>query len=338
MSFDAFEARLAFLKLLRTLNASQQSIQKVVAYATKYGARCGEDLWECVVEQCGKGTLNARINLLYMLDSLLETSAAHGPPDAPYVALVERSLPRIVDDVVPAGEGQLNVRSARQILESWRTRRLIDPAVLDAALHTLDGRKPDDGETRKRPLAMSRQEVVQRIEEDRERQKRLRERVWVLPIPSLAPAQPTANPSPASPFTPASPSSAGRTPRTPRDHAHPHPHTHPLAATASTSASAPASASALAPASALVPVPAAAAAVPPHVKREMPPPPVPDADDGGRAEPGRDRDGGRDGHANANADGRAPLEVEFEQLWESTSELGDDDFQAMARNAKLAQA
>jgi CTD kinase subunit gamma len=54
MSFDAFEARLHFLKLLRQLNASQPSIQKVVSYAIKYGSRCGEDLWECITEECGK--------------------------------------------------------------------------------------------------------------------------------------------------------------------------------------------------------------------------------------------------------------------------------------------
>lgn len=54
MSLDPFEARLQFLKLIRTLNASQQSIQKVVAFAVKYGARCAEDLWECVVDEVGK--------------------------------------------------------------------------------------------------------------------------------------------------------------------------------------------------------------------------------------------------------------------------------------------
>ena len=54
MSFDAFEARLQFLQLLRKLNASSQSIQKVVAFAIKFGSRCGEDLWECVLEETAK--------------------------------------------------------------------------------------------------------------------------------------------------------------------------------------------------------------------------------------------------------------------------------------------
>ena len=54
MSFDAFEARLQFLQIVRKLNASAQSIQKAVSFAVKNGARCGEDLWECVMEECTK--------------------------------------------------------------------------------------------------------------------------------------------------------------------------------------------------------------------------------------------------------------------------------------------
>jgi CTD kinase subunit gamma len=52
--FDPFEARMQFLSLLKKLNASQQSIQKVVSFAIKYGSRCGEDLWDCVLEECEK--------------------------------------------------------------------------------------------------------------------------------------------------------------------------------------------------------------------------------------------------------------------------------------------
>lgn len=57
MSFDPFQARLDFLGLLRKLNASLPSIQKVVAFAVRYGSRCGEDLWECITEECSKVSL-----------------------------------------------------------------------------------------------------------------------------------------------------------------------------------------------------------------------------------------------------------------------------------------
>lgn len=54
MSLDPFEARLQFLGHLRKLSASQQSIQTVVSYALKYGRKCGEDLWDCIMEESGK--------------------------------------------------------------------------------------------------------------------------------------------------------------------------------------------------------------------------------------------------------------------------------------------
>ena len=34
--------------------SSQQSIQKVVGYALKYFSSCGEDLWDCIIEECQK--------------------------------------------------------------------------------------------------------------------------------------------------------------------------------------------------------------------------------------------------------------------------------------------
>ena len=150
-SFDPFEARLHFLQLLRKLNASQQSIQKVVVYAIKHSSRAGEDLWDCVIEECAKGSLNTRINVLYFLDGLCEaslalesTASAEGSSSTSsgYLGMVARDLGRIVEGVVPdSREGILNYKAARQILESWRTRRILDPSIVDAALQTLDERK-----------------------------------------------------------------------------------------------------------------------------------------------------------------------------------------------------
>lgn len=241
-SFDPFDVRMQLLSHLKKLNASQQSIQKVVQFAIKYGARCGEDLWDCMIEECEKvstiapssdggqrsresgwasspgegtddpvcsfrrainalrwlsrearttcmpwsacrlpiiaslalwerrrtqtdelvsstgppslpsshlrpyalvqagagvyvwphlpyicadyqlwvgslqGTLNVRINVLFLLDSLCETSLYVGLPDAPYVDYVTRDLARIVELVVPeTREGVLNLLSAKQV-------------------------------------------------------------------------------------------------------------------------------------------------------------------------------------------------------------------------------
>ncbi|KAF9235982.1 CTD kinase subunit gamma CTK3-domain-containing protein [Melanogaster broomeanus] len=195
---DPFEVRMQFLGLLRKLNATQQSIQKVVSYALKYFSRCGEDLWECIVEECQKGSINHRINILYFLDSLCEASLlakAHQPPPAEsssqakqsntafYVDYVARDLPQIIECVVPVGrQGLPNLTSTKQILENWRTKRIIDPQRIDEVMHTLSTRQSQAVDTPPAPALatphLPRGEVFKRIEEDRERHKRLRERRW----------------------------------------------------------------------------------------------------------------------------------------------------------------
>ncbi|TDL22983.1 hypothetical protein BD410DRAFT_787796 [Rickenella mellea] len=223
---DPFEVRMQFLTLLRRLNASQQSIQKVVTYALKYFSRCGEDLWDCLVEECQKGSINTRINILYLLDTLCETSllskahsAATGGDGSCsfYLDFVARDLGKIVEYVVPDGrEGLPNLMSATQILDNWRSKRIIDPQKVEEIITRLHSRKttlslPQSDEkpqpspsssTTPPPLSHShphpeqqqqsqpqahadplpRSEIFKRIEEDRERHKRLRERRWVQPL------------------------------------------------------------------------------------------------------------------------------------------------------------
>ncbi|KAL7413482.1 CTD kinase subunit gamma CTK3-domain-containing protein [Mrakia frigida] len=293
-SFDPFDIRMQLLSHLSKLNASQQSIQKVVQFTIKYGARCGEDLWDCIIEECEKGTLNVRINVLFLLDSLCETSLYVGLPDAPYVDYVTRDLSKIVELVVPESrEGVLNLLSAKQILESWRTKRVINPELVDHVLETLEKRKATahvaSSNSRKRAHYenFSHADTLRRMEEDRERQKRLRERIWILPIPHLLPSSsnpsssrrqsasysssrfpstPSTDPSPESPFTPASPF----TPKTPRE----------LALGSSGSGK-----------------------------------------DKGERERARERE--KVGVM------ESALDIEFEQVWETTSELNEDDLREM---------
>ncbi|KAH7909657.1 CTD kinase subunit gamma CTK3-domain-containing protein [Hygrophoropsis aurantiaca] len=223
-TMDPFEVRMQFLSLLRKLNATQQSIQKVVSYALKYFSRCGEDLWDCIVEECQKGTVNHRINVLYFLDSLCEAAAVArvhalessggagnmgggGAGSAAgagaskqymsfYVDFVARDLEKIVEYVVPQGrQGLPNFTSTKQILESWRSKRVIDPQKVDDAMAILAARQSsldDPSSSTSASVAvsasLSRNDIFKRIEEDRERHKRLRERRWVQPaLPSAFP-------------------------------------------------------------------------------------------------------------------------------------------------------
>lgn len=112
--------RLQFTSLLSRLTSSLASIQKVSAFALKHGPRCGDDIWDCLVDECSHLNLNARINLLYFLDSLLDkeppTEASKPPQQQLYKNLVKRDLAKVVDMVVPdTREGVLNLMSANQV-------------------------------------------------------------------------------------------------------------------------------------------------------------------------------------------------------------------------------
>jgi len=206
---DPFEVRMQFLNLLKGLNASQHSIGKVVGYALKYFRKCGDDLWECIEEECQKGTLNTRINILYMLDSLCESSlVAYGglqshsqahvstseivesmevQKEPFYIKFVRKDLLKLVDMVVPEGrEGLANLMSTTQILQNWRTKRMFEPSLLDEVMQKLERRKEHmhDMKSATHSTALNKHEITKRIEEDRERHKRLRERRWVQPIPA----------------------------------------------------------------------------------------------------------------------------------------------------------
>lgn len=69
-----------------------------------------------------QGSLNSRINILYLVDSLCEASLLSKPPpgvsqpSSSYVNYVTRDLRKVVDGVVPEGrQGLPNLMSTRQV-------------------------------------------------------------------------------------------------------------------------------------------------------------------------------------------------------------------------------
>ena len=103
-----------------------------------------------------------------------------------------------------------------QILENWRTKRIIEPQRVDEVMQVLSSRKIQATETSVASSAhppssrgpnsgndahLSRGDIFKRIEEDRERHKRLRERRWVQAQPQVVPhghsSHHHASPSPA---------------------------------------------------------------------------------------------------------------------------------------------
>ncbi|KAH8923538.1 hypothetical protein BT69DRAFT_1350092 [Atractiella rhizophila] len=185
---DAFEVRMQFVQALRKLTSRHQDVFKLVSLALKHGPKCGDDLWDCLFEECERASLNSRINMFYALDSLLDASAALSFPL--YLTLVKRDLQKLVDLVVPATlDGLLNLMSTEQVLKTWKTRRIIESSIIEHVEQNLKLRKQIVHEQSSHSsTTFSERDTKIRIDDDRERHKRLRERIWVLPPPpSLLP-------------------------------------------------------------------------------------------------------------------------------------------------------
>lgn len=89
----------------------------MTSFAIKHAPKCSDDIWDCLIEECEQINLNARINLLYFLDILLERQ------EGTYQGLVERDLAKLVGLVVPdTREGGLNLMSTNQV--SFETQEL----------------------------------------------------------------------------------------------------------------------------------------------------------------------------------------------------------------------
>ncbi|CAO3686808.1 unnamed protein product [Umbelopsis ramanniana] len=173
--YDPFECRLEFTSLLQKLNASQQSIQKVANYAMR-NKRLSEDLYSCVLESLEQASMNARLNILYVLDSLCQASLKSGFKG--YVDLVRLDLDKVIALVVPNdARGMVNAASTRKILNTWKQKGLFDKASLETIENRLpksEVRIPDHAKQ-----TFSKNDILKRMEEDRERHKRLREDIWI---------------------------------------------------------------------------------------------------------------------------------------------------------------
>ncbi|MBW0514951.1 hypothetical protein O181_054666 [Austropuccinia psidii MF-1] len=170
----------------------------------------GEDLWDYLVEEWQKASLNARINLLYLVDSLLLSSSTTllsssqtetSSSDFNYGAMIKRDLVKLIEATVPTNmkkKGLLNLVSTQYVLKNWRSQigligRFISLEAIDALDQLLLDRKKiladtngDAADLDDDVVGSSKREILDRIDDDRERHKRLREQIWVLPIPQLS--------------------------------------------------------------------------------------------------------------------------------------------------------
>ncbi|GAO48830.1 hypothetical protein SAICODRAFT_70793 [Saitoella complicata NRRL Y-17804] len=176
---DPFDGRLKFTDLLRRLNASQLSAGKCASFAIKQ-KHLDEDLFSCVIEELEQTSMNARVNILYFLETLCDASVKAGVLS--YRSLLASSIGAIVDAVAPEGAaGSANVATVRKVLANLRVKGYLEENTLAGVETTLAGREASQPVAIPGSQSFSKGEILRRMEEDRERHKRLRENIWAIP-------------------------------------------------------------------------------------------------------------------------------------------------------------
>lgn len=151
--------------------------------------------------------MNSRANIMYFIEHLCDMAQRENHLD--FVRMMQRDILRVVDAVAPSdGSGAANVKVVRRVLAGLQTKSILLPdTVLEieaglAERDTLPGAHPAlspitpntqrDGRdgilvegavVRGKANGVSRldkRQAEQRIEEDRERHKRLRESIWAV--------------------------------------------------------------------------------------------------------------------------------------------------------------
>ncbi|KAF4210616.1 hypothetical protein CNMCM8980_009156 [Aspergillus fumigatiaffinis] len=199
MMADPFEVRMRFTAQLQHLNASVTSSQKAAHYALKY-RDMDEDLHSCILEQLERNNMNNRANIMYFIEQFCEMATKENHTS--YVRMMQRDILRVVDAVVPPdGSGAANIKHVRRVLNGLRSKDILSAetvAEIDAGLKEreaqvahldLDAEEVDNAAkakggtprgSRTSGMRVDKRQIEQRIEEDRERNKRLRESMWTV--------------------------------------------------------------------------------------------------------------------------------------------------------------
>ncbi|KAL8720372.1 MAG: hypothetical protein Q9225_002760 [Loekoesia sp. 1 TL-2023] len=189
-----------FTSQLQHLNASVNSSQKAAHYALKY-RDMDEDLHSCILEQLERNSMNNRANIMYFIEHLCDMAQRENHMN--FVRMMQKDILMVVDAVAPSdGSGAANVKVVRRVLQGLQQKGVLLPDTVTeiegclkerdtvaehAALSPVDAngqREHSQNQTNSAKVnGVSRpdkRQIEQRIEEDRERHKRLRESIWAI--------------------------------------------------------------------------------------------------------------------------------------------------------------
>jgi len=140
-----------------------------------------EDLHSCILEQLERTNMNIRANIMFFIECLCEMAQKESDGSAlGYVRMLQRDILRVVECVV--GEEGANVRVVRKVLVSLQGRGILLSETVGELEAVLKGKEEGAGEGDENGggVKMDKRQIEHRIEEDRERHKRLRESIWAV--------------------------------------------------------------------------------------------------------------------------------------------------------------
>lgn len=180
---DAFDARVHFSKLLKRLNSSSKSVEAALQFLSEHQDHV-EDLYNCMLEELRTVNLTLRINILYLMSALTSSSETYAQM---FKTWVRRDIITLIDRTVPtAFVGLANCAPARGVALSWKNDGVISAADLDSVKSLLSQKMNSvkAGQTSSDVMLpeMTRDDILRRMEEDRERTKKRKEMLWATDI------------------------------------------------------------------------------------------------------------------------------------------------------------
>ncbi|KAJ2717117.1 hypothetical protein H4R19_000202 [Coemansia spiralis] len=184
---DPFEARLLFGNMLDNLTGAQPTIDRVSGFAIKH-VGMADDLLECIAEKLDKLQVPPRLNIVLVVDRIVNSGSSRSGTAAAAAAqtwrgLVVKDVERIVQSAIPeTAGGDSNVPQVRKIVAGWRRKEVFDRATMARIEKLLEARAGGSSAgAGAADAGMKNQDILKRIEEDRERHKRHKEDAWIRP-------------------------------------------------------------------------------------------------------------------------------------------------------------
>ncbi|KAJ6135486.1 sporulation protein [Penicillium capsulatum] len=199
MMIDPFEVRMRFTTQLQHLSASVTSSQKAAHLNGQVFPHL--PLAYHLLTYVAQNNMNNRANIMSFIEQFCEMAVKED--HLPYVRMMQRDILRVVDAVVPPdGTGAANAKHVRRVLSSLQGKNVLSAETvveIDAALKDRDtnlahldfeNEEGADDSSRSKTgtpnpkasgMRVDKRQIEQRIEEDRERNKRMRESMWAVP-------------------------------------------------------------------------------------------------------------------------------------------------------------